>query len=100
MGGPKLRIVGVVEVKSADVEVRERKSKAGTTYTEAVQWGFAQVGEETRRIRIRLGSDQPPYQPGRYEIDAALGVNEYGDLKTPYRFELKPVQSKALGVLK
>lgn len=85
-----MKIVGRCVVRTQAVEEKQRTSKRGAAYVERVQWAFAQIGEETRKLRLRLERDQPSYAPGEYDISAELSMNEWGDLIVPFRFDLKP----------
>lgn len=88
-----LLLTGMVRIKSADVETKERNGKAGK-YTERVQFALAEVGDETRKIRVKLERDDPPYQPGMYELHTECRVNEWGDVTVPFVLKLRPVRQQ------
>lgn len=91
-----LLLSGMVRVKSAEVEEREFEGKKGK-FVERVQYAFVEVGEETRKIRLRIEKGQPAYQPGMYELHTECRVGQYGDVSIPYVLTLRPVRASAPG---
>ena len=90
-----LLLSGMVRIKSAEVEEKTRKGSKGE-YTERVQFAMAEVGEETRKIRVKLERGQPAYQPGMYELHTECRVNEWGDVMVPFILVLRPVTRAAM----
>jgi hypothetical protein len=70
-----------VIIKSADFETKSGTSKRGAPYSIREQVGFAQLGEEVRKITISLGREQLVYAPGTYVVDdTSFTTDQFGSL--------------------
>lgn len=89
-----LKIIGQLQVKSTEVETRRGTSKRGQSFVARSQYAFAQIGDEVRKVRLRLDEDQAPYPEGVYEVETALNVGNYGDLVVPFTLSIRPREQR------
>lgn len=88
----KVKITGILEIKDAEVESQSGTNRNGKSFQTFAQYGIAKIGDEIRRVRIRLNAPTDAHPVGRYQVDAELRVSNYGDLQTPYVLNLVPVK--------
>jgi len=55
-----------ITIKTADFDTKSGTSKRGQAYSIREQTGFAQLGDEVRKVVISLGRDQAVYSPQVY----------------------------------
>jgi hypothetical protein len=80
-----------ITFKSQDFDTKSGTSKRGQAYSIREQTGFAQLGEETRKVTIGLGREQLVYAVGVYVVDdSSFTTDQYGQLVVG-RLVLKPV---------
>ncbi len=85
-----------VLIKSSDFETKSGVSKRGAAYAIREQTGYAQLGEEVRRVTLSLGRDQPVYAVGAYIVDdSSFTTDQYGQLVVG-RIVLKPIAANAV----
>lgn len=70
-----------LHIKDSTVERREIKGKDGKLFTVYQQHAHCPVGDELRRITVRLPSEGAAYPTGHYVIDpSSVYVGQFGDL--------------------
>jgi hypothetical protein len=88
-----------VTIKSADFDTKSGTSKRGQPYSIREQTGFAQLGDETRKLTISLKQHQEVYAPGVYLLDdSSFTTDQYGQL-TVGRLVLKAVAASVAGAM-
>jgi Helix-destabilising protein len=78
-----------INIKSADFDTKSGTSKRGQAYSIREQIGYAQIGDEVRKVKISLGRDQPVYAVGLYVVDDASFTTDSYDGLTLGRLVLK-----------
>lgn len=70
-----------INIKSSDFDVKSGTSKRGQPYSIREMTGYATLGEETRKVTISLGRDQPVYAVGMYIVDdTSFSTDQFGSL--------------------
>lgn len=88
-----------VTFKTADFDTKSGTSKRGQAYSIREQTGFAQLGDEVRKVTVGLGREQPVYPPGVYVVDdSSFTTDQYGQLVVG-RLVLKPVAASVPGAI-
>lgn len=88
-----------INIKSSDFDTKSGTSKRGQAYSIREQIGYAQIGDEVRKVKISLGRDQPVYPVGLYIVDDASFTTDSYDGLTLGRLVLKlavAAQAKAV----
>jgi hypothetical protein len=84
-----------ITIKTADFDTKSGTSKRGQAYSIREQTGFAQLGDEVRKLTISLGREQAVYAPGVYSLDdSSFTTDLYGQLVVG-RLVLKPLAAGA-----
>lgn len=88
-----------VEVHSAEVQVKSGTSRrTGNPYSIKEQTGYIRIGDAPypEKMKLTLGDDEPPYQPGIYELNSdSFFIGNFGDLQV--RARLNRASRKNLG---
>lgn len=91
-----------VEINSATFDVKSGTSaRTGKPYSIREQEGWAFLADRDgksqphpQRIKLTLGDDQQPYQPGLYQLDpSSIFVGDFAQLNI--RARLRPLQQVA-----